>query len=1071
MDLIFKSDPRVKPLVRLGLALSAFEGSLTDGRRAAFEAYRDQARCSQPDLEAVRMITAEIDCQSGRPLGTRFNKILDATQRVIPLIDVMVGGSQNLIACGIWASLRLTLVTLSAMSSYRENASKLFMEIGRSAPRHDALTTLYPNSKRLQDAVWEYFIIVVQLCMHLLQSSAQNRVRALVVAVFADHTLKNMKHDLGQWAQMIDREVTHLLSETVSKGHHPKSKSLCRVTLGSGMKEKKRTSGIRLEWLNACSEYQHEPAWVKLRKQGNATFFLQEPSYRMFKGRKSSCTLLCNGRLGAGKSVLMANMVDDLVLSNHRREYTTAYFFVQPNDVRSITARAILGSLSRQILASIQDEAWVNDLPDMPDDLSLDGVVALLRQVLPAAQRIYVILDGLDECEADEKILLLGYLKELQTFLRIHLCVSLRLEANRGKWKEYDRLDPDILLAIPENNPDIAEFVKFELRSLLDSGELAVSDAGLVREIEDRLITGSKGMFLWVSLQLQTICHKYGTDRDIRRALQSLPQSLPDVYKRILSRCKKTGERYQLRILKLLTAAFRPLSAEDLRQCLSIVPGEISWALDNMINDIFATLSCCGGLVVIDEEELTIHLVHPSVRQFLLGQMCDGKESRNNSSPPSEWQFSADDAHREMLGILVTYMHSFETRGTVVPHRDPEPEASLLPNPQAVIKFTKSAAPTGSSKAVVQIVSKLSRLKQTSKPQALAAVDVSNVAEDLQRRPPGVEDEFTFLPYAKEYWLLHSTSISKEDARVYNLWEALTDMADYANCFQWSNLVQRLKLVRPSIGIDQVRGLRGHAPDMMVWAIITSNHALLDARLAKYTAKLQVLRNCCSSVVWMNPLPVIDGTMAARLISASILAGFHEPGFLRWLLSNRPDLSYGKYGCIYTALLASRPGLARILLRTIPDGQPALGSCDLPLLAEAVEVGDPRTVRMLIRRGARIDIRRDGVSVLELAVVRFNQAWHAQVRVTGVPSTDGARPQRRLMVVYLLLRHAVAVNAVPKDIKKRSLIPAAKLFVQLTNCAFFNVPVHMNLNRSDLEDSELRTAFTVRTATDDRLGS
>lgn len=113
MDLIFKNDAKIKPLVRLGLALSAFEGSLADGRRAAYHAYRDQARSSQPDLEAVRMITAEIDCQSGRPLGTRFTKILDAVQRVMPLGDVMVGGSQNLIACGVWASLRLTLVVSS----------------------------------------------------------------------------------------------------------------------------------------------------------------------------------------------------------------------------------------------------------------------------------------------------------------------------------------------------------------------------------------------------------------------------------------------------------------------------------------------------------------------------------------------------------------------------------------------------------------------------------------------------------------------------------------------------------------------------------------------------------------------------------------------------------------------------------------------------------------------------------------------------------------------------------------------------------------------------------------------
>lgn len=452
--------------------------------------------------------------------------------------------------------------------------------------------------------------------------------------------------------------------------------------------------------------------------------------------------------------------------------------------------------------------------------------------------------------------------------------------------------------------------------------------------------------------------------------------------------------------------------------------------------------------MVVDEDELTIHLAHPSVRQFLLGQMCDdGKDTKNDSPSVSEWQFSADDAHREMTAIAVTYIHSFETRGTVTLHRNTEPKPSLLPNPLAVIKSTKMAATTSSSKTMVQIVSKLSRLKQTSKPQTLAAVNVSKVAEELCRRPLGVGDEYTFLPYAKEYWLLHSTSMSEEDARVYELWEALTDMADYANCFQWPHLGQRLNLARPGIGIEQVRGLQLHAPEMMVWAIITSNHILLDARLPKYTAKLRVLRNCCRSVAGMNPLPVIDGKMAARLLSLSILARFHEPGFIHWLMSNRPDLGYAEYGCIHAALLASKPGIARILLTAIPDGQPVLASSKLPLIAEATDLGDPRTVRMLIRRGARIDVGRHGTLPLELAISRFNRV---QSLAKSERSTDWVKPQRRLMVLYLLLKHGANVATLPPD-SRPSLIPAAKLFILSTNCAFFNPLAHMHLTTADLE--------------------
>jgi hypothetical protein len=369
------------------------------------------------------------------------------------------------------------------------------MEIGRSAPRHDALAMLYPESKGLRDAVWEYFIIVVHLCQNLLQNSTKNRLGALVTAVFDDHTLKSMKQDLGQWAQMIDREVAYLLSESVNKGAKANYLSRMTANFSAKAKEKRKTSERRFEWLKACSEYQHEPAWARFRKEGNASFFLQEPSFHQFKARQSSCTLLCTGKLGSGKSVLLANMVDDLVLSNQRREYITAYFFVQANDVRSITARAVLGSLARQILETFQDLAWVSSLPDRPpDELGLDAIVAMLRQIVFPKQHVFILLDGLDDCGNAEKTLLLGYIRELQRVFNIHLCVSMRLEAHRGKWREFDQLDPDFLLEIPESNPEISSFVRVELTALVDSGDLVVGDPRLVHEIQDCLVRGSKGM-------------------------------------------------------------------------------------------------------------------------------------------------------------------------------------------------------------------------------------------------------------------------------------------------------------------------------------------------------------------------------------------------------------------------------------------------------------------------------------------------------------------------------------------------------------------------------------------------
>ncbi|KAK5651673.1 hypothetical protein OQA88_11739 [Cercophora sp. LCS_1] len=1036
MDLIFKGDGKVKPIVRLGLALSAFEDSLRDDQRTSYRSYREHAHALPPGVDGVQIVTAEIDRQSGRPLGTRVTKILDAAQRVAALGDVMVGGSQNLIACGVWASLRLTLVTLSAIGSYRENASKLFMEIGRSAPRHNSLAILYPRSKRLQNAVCEYFILVVEICRKLLHEAAKNTLRAWVSAVFADHALKEMKHDLEQWAQTIDREVAFLMTETVEQ--EAKTNSLSRVLTSAATeaKERRRTAENRLRWLRACSEYQHAAAWIRTRKEGNAAWFLKDSSYCRFKGRASSCTLVCAGKLGSGKSVLLANVVDDIALENGQRQYIVTYFFVQANDVRSLTARAILGSLARQALEAVQEHEWAASLPDQrTDQLDMEDLVNLLRHVLRPGQRVFMIIDGLDHCEAGEKASLIGYIGELQSLFCLHLCVSIRLEANTGRWKDFDRLDPDLMLEIPEDNPDIARFVMSELESLVESGDLTVGDPNMIQEIQTCLIKGSRGMFLWVSLQLQTICLEQ-TDRGIRQALEDIPESLAGLYDSVLRRCRQHGQQYQMRILKLLVAAFRPLTATDLRQCLGVIPGEVLWSPDAMINEIFSTLSCCGSLVVVDEDDFTLHLVHPSVRQFLLGAMADSPASQ-------ELQFSLEDAHREMSAVTVTYIHIFEARGTVALREDTSPKASLLPNPQAVIKSTKAAAPAGVSKTVIKVVSKLSRIRQAKGDTAI--IDVSKVADGstLNRRPPGIEDEFTFMPYAREFWLLHSAWLSSKDGKSYRLWENLTGVTGYGNCFDWPNLGQRLVLINPGLRFNHLPIIPAKAPEMMLWAIITSHHVLLDARLKRHPTRLRALQNCCRVIARMDPLPIVDRKMATRLLTVTLVTGFVDDNFVRWLMFCRPDPRYGNYGCIYSALLMFRPGVARLLLQDIPD-RDLLSNVAWPLLAKAVELGDPQLVRLLISRGAAVNQAKMGLSPVVVALRCLNQTMGktGNNKKASVLHLDALR---RLMVLYLLLRNGADVSGLPPA-SKPLLEATANIFMTLTNHRQFDIHLSFGLS-------------------------
>jgi len=103
----------LKPEIRLAQAVSQFEASLEDYQKVIFRNQRTQALKSPPDTKDVMRITAEIDVSQkagGRCFGPRFTKFLHGAQQFAALGDVVVGSSQNVIACGVWSVLRMCLL-------------------------------------------------------------------------------------------------------------------------------------------------------------------------------------------------------------------------------------------------------------------------------------------------------------------------------------------------------------------------------------------------------------------------------------------------------------------------------------------------------------------------------------------------------------------------------------------------------------------------------------------------------------------------------------------------------------------------------------------------------------------------------------------------------------------------------------------------------------------------------------------------------------------------------------------------------------------------------------------------
>jgi hypothetical protein len=116
MSFALANASRLKPEIRLAQAVSQFEADLLGEQKTIFRTWRSQSRDSPPDLNDVRQLTAEIDRRisgkfSGRRcFGPRLTNFLQAVQQFAALGDVIVGASHNIIACGVWTLVRMSLL-------------------------------------------------------------------------------------------------------------------------------------------------------------------------------------------------------------------------------------------------------------------------------------------------------------------------------------------------------------------------------------------------------------------------------------------------------------------------------------------------------------------------------------------------------------------------------------------------------------------------------------------------------------------------------------------------------------------------------------------------------------------------------------------------------------------------------------------------------------------------------------------------------------------------------------------------------------------------------------------------
>ncbi|CRL24736.1 Ankyrin repeat-containing domain [Penicillium camemberti] len=845
----------VDPAQSLNAALKNFENILTEDQKREF-----QKSTTTPDIASVIEFVAEIDARNSsatrRCVAPRLCTFLEATQQFTGVVDTFVS-SNPIIAALVWGGVKTAILTASNVASYFDKVTSMVMRIGKFSPTYQKFGPLYPDCIGLQRALCDYYAIIINLCVKIIEVSRRTALKQTLSSIlnpfesefkpFLD-LLNEATHKINLEVSLASKQADMQAKKLLEYENQQNStfRPLARNFFQTSLKQQAEANDRRMKLKkgemaklktiirNNISPIDHDRPLRQIMKQRvptTAEWFQKELVFDKWKKDPQSAMLWCLGTIGTGKTVIMSNVVDQLRLHTARkRNEIVCYYFCRVDNEATLSARSILGSLARQILDTQIEQSEYETLLSLQEstrDLSTTDVVQFLLSHLEVGQdkKYYVVLDGLDECDGSQVQAVAQAMVELCS-----KCIGFKIicAGRPGLEKRFKSAAPQYIIMVNEEKvkSDMDHYLTQTLEKCLDSEVLILGDSTIFNKIYSTLRDKSDGMFLWASLCIEELCAQ-NCDHDILEALNHLPRSLAEIYDRKLHRVRKgraTGQA--MKLLQYCGTVKRPLSTMEYGEALSLSLEQKAFDRGKVPNDMNRVVNGCCGLTFVDEEEDTIHYVHRSVKEHLF---------TTNAQHTAQFEIASVDQNFGFLCMIYLDFTDFKRQlakvhnGSSIPIKPLQLGTSTLPT-----RFFKRA----SSQISQQLLSGHRQLQHFNTREVerkaqdiLGDVTSSQLEVELHKR------RFQFLNYAKAYWLHHLADFTPEMNST--MWRL------FCRCIEDDDVPSH----RPWESEQQTDNKGNDIPEAIQWLLIHRHYALLlyyasyQSHVLSENVKDTILRN------------------------------------------------------------------------------------------------------------------------------------------------------------------------------------------------------------------------------------
>ena len=294
------------------------------------------------------------------------------------------------------------------------------------------------------------------------------------------------------------------------------------------MSSERDVAAIITDWLQPAIITEHETYLNNDHYlKGTCQWFRHHPAFLSWVDSRFSSHLWVQGLPGSGKSVLAANAISIL---KENDSAIISYFFCSRNEPTKRSASSIIRTIINQLAQ--QSPRILLNLNRMrlqgynfAQPLSLTWRQLIVEQLENGQERTYIVIDGLDECEMEERKTLMN------------IIISLEHTANIF-WLIFSGYTPDIAKSLVGPNfvlkpTDSRQDIRLYIEQYVNKSRLMSSEP-IKTQVVDRLSRGSAGLFLWVKLMLQQL-EKEQNVSGVLSTLQSLPLGTENLYHKILA--------------------------------------------------------------------------------------------------------------------------------------------------------------------------------------------------------------------------------------------------------------------------------------------------------------------------------------------------------------------------------------------------------------------------------------------------------------------------------------------------------------------------------------------------------